>query len=189
MDRFVCHDLARVRACVVPGACTPASRTPAPHLVWFVRVENGRNVGWRQPATSWGTLVVSCHSISRASSSRALFAVVGVVFRCKHSHHGICCMFQASVIAACNGNTCAECVASGDCVFCDGGVFTLCLDKFVKCRWHRCDRVLLWSIVLLLFSVQLSVGYKRSNSLHLPQIRFQVCLFVGSSFVIFFVLV
>ena len=65
-----------------------------------------------------------------------------------------------------------------------GGVFTLCLDKFAKCAagidvTASCSG-------RLFYCCSVSVSYKRSNSLHLPQaIRFQVCLLVGSSFVIF----
>ena len=67
---FVVISLACVRACVVPGAYTPAPRTPAPHPVWLCAWKTGRNVGWRQPATSWGTLVALRHATPSLSLLR-----------------------------------------------------------------------------------------------------------------------
>ena len=90
VDRsFVCRDLASL-ACMCGVRCVHASAAHAsapPGVV--VRVENGAQCRLAATGDELGTLVgcASCHSISRTSSSRALFAVVGVVFRCKHYIH------------------------------------------------------------------------------------------------------
>ena len=77
----------RVRAFVVPPLRARQRRArQRPTQCGCARGKRGAMSagGNRRRAGELSLLGVGCPSISRASSSRALFAVAGVVFRCKH---------------------------------------------------------------------------------------------------------